>query len=461
MPPNPKRPLYVEEKCSTDAPPRAKKRQKLENQQRRRLPNLFWDNLSRLWLTSQALREFDRRTERSIAPERLDRTGKEDIDLAKLKRFARQGGPSLIDLRHYPDSESADPSDGSMTSTQLGSRKKARTGDKSGVTTKRCRPTSPTFQQHLIDNGVYPNMYHGLVDHPMPHNFEEIMARLKPLQPSLSPGFTVEAYRDFYQKNQIAMTENAVMSTVLPIIAGSADVYSQQNLVFGNLENLTDGSITKAKPDCYDGTHPDNLKSQIRQDLGRYILPSTNTTAPCVPNFFIEAKGPTGNPTVCERQALHDGALGVRAIAKLRAYVDAETAYDTNAYVISATYTPTQGVLSLHAHHCAQSADPSRGYDYFMTQIDAYFMTKSLDEFRRGASTLRNARDWAKEKRHELVIAANRKGERTSSTSTLNSLSSDRTAHWETGTSSTDELAVDANTPSGGTSVRDRSEIPL
>lgn len=100
MPRNRKRQLCVEEEPTTDsAPPPTTKRRKLENQQRHRTPSWFWDNLSRVWLTPRALREFDRRTAWPTAPVPPDRTGREDIDLAQLKRFARHGGPSLDDLR--------------------------------------------------------------------------------------------------------------------------------------------------------------------------------------------------------------------------------------------------------------------------------------------------------------------------------------------------------------------------
>lgn len=99
-PPNRKRKLGVDAEPTTDSsPPATNKRRKLENQQRHRTPNSFWDNLSRLWLTPRALREFDRRTEWPATPVPLERTGKEDIDLVQLKRFARHGGPSLDHLR--------------------------------------------------------------------------------------------------------------------------------------------------------------------------------------------------------------------------------------------------------------------------------------------------------------------------------------------------------------------------
>ena len=100
IPPNRKRKLGVDAEPTTDSsPPATNKRRKLENQQRYRAPNSFWDNLLRLWLTPRALREFNRRTEWPATPVLFKRTGKEDIDLIELKRFARHGGPSLDYLR--------------------------------------------------------------------------------------------------------------------------------------------------------------------------------------------------------------------------------------------------------------------------------------------------------------------------------------------------------------------------
>ena len=100
MPPRSRKRQLEAEPTTDSSPPLTTKRQKLENHQPYRTPpSWFWDNLSRLWLTPRALREFDRRTVWSTAPVPPHRTGKEDIDLAQLKRFARHGGPSLGDLR--------------------------------------------------------------------------------------------------------------------------------------------------------------------------------------------------------------------------------------------------------------------------------------------------------------------------------------------------------------------------
>lgn len=99
VPHNRKRQLS-EAEPETDSPPQPiAKRQKLEDHQRHRTPSSFWDNLSRQWLTRRTLREFDRRTVWPTVPIPPYRTGKENINLAKLKRFARHGGPNLGAIR--------------------------------------------------------------------------------------------------------------------------------------------------------------------------------------------------------------------------------------------------------------------------------------------------------------------------------------------------------------------------
>lgn len=62
-------------------------------------PPWFWDNLSKITICRRALKEFDRRAKKPVVlppPEALDIKSEQ---LAKLQRFARQGGPNLIDLR--------------------------------------------------------------------------------------------------------------------------------------------------------------------------------------------------------------------------------------------------------------------------------------------------------------------------------------------------------------------------
>ena len=88
----------VEHETSSSLQPAAKQ-QKLEEDRRHQTLSSFWDNLSRQWLARCTLREFDRRTVWPAVPIQPHWTGKVNINLAKLKRFSRQGGPDLGDIR--------------------------------------------------------------------------------------------------------------------------------------------------------------------------------------------------------------------------------------------------------------------------------------------------------------------------------------------------------------------------
>ncbi|KAK3167059.1 hypothetical protein OEA41_010184 [Lepraria neglecta] len=226
---------------------------------------------------------------------------------------------------------------------------------------------------------------------------------------SLSPSrFSETVFEAFQQTNEEALTEGTVISTIFPIIAGSARIPYSENLYFRNLKDLTDGSITKAKPDFYDRSRPAELDKHIREELGPYIVPSTNTAAPYLPNLFTKAKGPKGASDVYKRQALYDGFLSARGIHELWSYVDPETSYDDNTYTITSTYHPS-GLLTIYTTHPTASGSPTNPTEYRMTQLRSFAMTDAPDTFRQGAGALRNARDWAKEKREELITAANGK----------------------------------------------------
>jgi len=267
----------------------------------------------------------------------------------------------------------------------------------------------PAFEQHLIDHGIYPEDYSDDENTKEPDNWKEINARLAQRRESLSLSrFTRQSFLNFRKLSRDALTESVVMSKSFPVITGDAKIPSQQNIKFGNLKDLTDGSLTNAQPDFYDGSRPAALRSQIRNELDSYIVPSTNKSAPCLPNFFAEVKGPKGTIPVASLQVMYYGALGARGIHELRSHVDPENTFDNNAYVITSTYHSTTGSLTMYTTHPTPCEDPSRPIEYRMTHINGWCMTGNPDSFREGATAFRNARDWAKEKRDELITAANR-----------------------------------------------------
>ena len=196
-------------------------------------------------------------------------------------------------------------------------------------------------------------------------------------------------------------------------------------------------------------------------------MPSTNTAAPCLPNFFTEAKGPKGTTDVCKLQALYDGALGARGIYELRSYIGQETLFDNNTYTITSTYHYS-GLLTMYTTHPTAFKSSTNPIEYRMTQLRSFAMTDAPDTFQQGAGALRNTRDWAKEKREELITAANGKtldpgqSSLVSSTDSFVLLSSNEATHPKSETSA-DELALDVGTFTGSshrTPVRAHTNLP-
>lgn len=197
---------------------------------------------------------------------------------------------------------------------------------------------------------------------------------------------------------------------MLPTIAGNPGIPSEEDITFYNIAPLTDGTITKPKPDLYDGSRPEQLDRWVREELGPYIVPSTIGNAPMLPNFFAEAKGPQGRADIARRQACYDGAIGERTMLHARSYVSgADAVYDGNAYTITSTYQSGTGTLTMYTVHPTQPANPGGKPDYHMTQINTWGMTGNGETFRQGARAFRNARDWAREQRDTAIARMNEK----------------------------------------------------
>ena len=177
---------------------------------------------------------------------------------------------------------------------------------------------------------------------------------------------------------------------------------------FTDLDPLTDGMISPARPDLFYGAHPEQLKLEHRSALDRQISPSTQKELPLAPNFFLAVKGPYGTDAVVGRQACYAGALGARGIQSLQSCGQSEPVYDKNAYTITCTYLA--GTLKLYTSHLDQPASHGGRPEYYMNQLSGYALTSDPGTFRLGATAFRNARDWAKEKRDECIEAANRLG---------------------------------------------------
>ncbi|KAI9791771.1 MAG: hypothetical protein M1816_003581 [Peltula sp. TS41687] len=374
----------------------------------------FYDSLSKLPLTRRALREFNRRNEAKAglaptatsvcSPNQNGRVTVPKNSSPGLRRFARQGGPDLSDLRWCSAKEIPSSHSPSKTST----------ASKMSTMKTSCRKTSAyhsEFQVHLIDHGIYPDGYALNGQYlPGPSNESEIRDIFARPRPSLSEShFTEEDFLAFKAKNRQATNEPMVMQKPFSVILGSdVGIQSGSQIPFSNLKVLTNGTLVEGNPDHFDGAPRAQIAPQIREELGSYICPSTNWLDPALPNFFTEGKGPSGSAVVGERQACYDGVLGARGMHQLRTFAT-ENTYDGNAYTITSTYCSSgAGTLRIFASRPIPSTNPnSRLCDYHTCELGAWVLTSTRKQFCEGVAAFRNARDWAKEQRDVVIAAAN------------------------------------------------------
>ncbi|KAM0584296.1 hypothetical protein ACHAP6_007490 [Verticillium nonalfalfae] len=269
---------------------------------------------------------------------------------------------------------------------------------------KRSTPYNRDFELHLTDHGV-----HATYSSQKP-DLAEVTKALTVARSSLSPSkFSDGAFEAFQENNARAKDEDDVLANVIPAILGPNQTIhpSARNTIFGNLEQLTDGTIAPAKPDIYYGAYPEELSRSVRNELARHIIPSSMQDKPMAPNFFVEVKGPDGSVAVATRQARYDGAVGSRAMHSLQNHGWEEAQYDGRTYTFSSTYH--NGQLQMYAHHPTAPTIDGGPPEYHMSQVKAYAMTNDRDTFVQGATAFRNARAVAKQHRDNFIRAANAK----------------------------------------------------
>lgn len=265
---------------------------------------------------------------------------------------------------------------------------------------ERIRTCDENFGIHLKDHGVYPE--DGYVT--PPENLAEIQGMLG--QPRPSESYDVQ-YQAFRQASLEVKDKNDVKNKIFPFIAGQCRFHTSGGHSFQDLADLTDGHIVKALPDFYDGADPYSLERELLTELSSFIKPLPAKRCPVVPNFYVIFNGSSQEPFVLDIMTRYSGALGARAIHKLRSFGidDPEIVFDNNAYTITATYS--QGTIYLYAHRPIRPPVLGGVVDYRMSLVGGYALINSPDTLRQGVEAFRNAREWAMGRRDEFIAAAN------------------------------------------------------
>ncbi|KAH8906449.1 hypothetical protein BR93DRAFT_969641 [Coniochaeta sp. PMI_546] len=376
----------------------SKKTKSTDKPHYRNFPPEFWDGLSRVPLTRRALRELDRRNSAQTAPG----PAAPAVHTTDRVRFARHGGPDLRHLRGYSEPKGVERIMAASSSASSSRPSKSTQSTRpTTTTTRRSSAYDKAFEQHLNNNNVYLHSRKS-----KPGNTVD----LHQPRPSLSPSkFSDGAFEHFQDEHDHLGSEGDVMRKIIPVISGSTDIANSGDVLFNNMESVTDGATVDAKPDFYDGAYLSDIDAAVTEDLNSLIIPSdTNATRrPAAPNFFLEAKAPWGGADVAKRQAGLDGAIGARAMHALQNYGDEEPGFDGNAYSYSSTYHAGTGTLQLYTHHVTAPTAPGGRPEYHMTTLRAFAMTDSRETFVQGATAFRNARDVAQGHRDLFIQAAN------------------------------------------------------
>jgi hypothetical protein len=206
--------------------------------------------------------------------------------------------------------------------------------------------------------------------------------------------------------NSAAVFENDVMGTIIPLLCGAANIPYQQDVLFTTLDPIMP-TVTRPKPDFFDGAHLEDLGEHLRNDhrLRSKVIPTRHPSVPVAPNFFLEVKGPSGSSKVALNQVTLDGAYGARGMHALQNYGSHEPVYDNNAYTYSATFH--KGELKLYAHFMTAPTALGGRPTYHIHFLDGWDMTADVDTFLSGITAFRNIRDLAKSHRDTFIRIAN------------------------------------------------------
>lgn len=208
--------------------------------------------------------------------------------------------------------------------------------------------------------------------------------------------------------------QRAKFNDALDILLGAASetVLTYESEPITGLDPLVEGMFL-AQPsyfDCGDFYALDE-GGRLANDLKSYILPATDAYG-VVPNFFVQLQiDDEDHAAAAELQAMHYGALGARAVHKLRFHTaGADEAWlDEVAYSI--VVVVSESSVRIYAAHMIEAEDGSREADYQLTDLYRSRLDRGVGQFRKAVAAVRNARDFAQEWREYFMEMARREVE--------------------------------------------------
>ena len=82
--------------------------------------------------------------------------------------------------------------------------------------------------------------------------------------------------------------------------AGNSTIPNEGQILFKNLDSITNNTTVNPVPDFFDGARPGDLDRKVREDLDKIIILIKKAGVPVAPNFFLEAKSSGGTVEVAD-----------------------------------------------------------------------------------------------------------------------------------------------------------------
>ncbi|PYH46471.1 uncharacterized protein BP01DRAFT_381527 [Aspergillus saccharolyticus JOP 1030-1] len=350
----------------------------------------YWSDLPYIYLSHRAIVEFCKR-EKAIAKEaraeqqrqRKKRTHhcrrqRLPHKLRSLKEFARGGGPDLSEVSSFGWSNTAEP------------------GNSTSLYDRNCHNF---FQLHGIAARPY--------SHNQPKNYPALQELVKIPRASVDQldhtdhGVWLKCCKNY------GKARSKLNDAVTILLGENAEtVLTYENEPITGLEPLVEGMF-QAQPDYYDCAdyYALDKDGRIANDLKEYILPAADAYG-VVPNFFVQLKFDDDDEdhAAGQLQAMHYGALGARAVQKLRFYGrDNEAWLDEVAYSIAVVVFERS--VAIYAVHMIEPEDENREADYQLTLLYKGRMDGVM-QFRKAVAAVRNSREFANYWREHFIEQA-------------------------------------------------------
>jgi hypothetical protein len=414
----------------------------------------WYDLLSKVYLTKDALRELARRNaelERQtheagahdppspayssglLSPLSSQQSQPEaEIDWKDLTRFARHGGPDLSDLRNVCHSllqefamltcqctapmppkatrgrkkgerEKMGPSAPRIQPRKRGrpSKDRSEAADEDEPSTKKTESTGPfddNFCAFLTTIGVFDATH----TDPKAADVDEISDRLDLSRQDVTvTDDTVLRLRAVMHGSSHKKT---VCQEVLVTLLGELplDKLDERggHVNFSELQPLSPVAefgpslpLAFPQPDYYHGAKSVEVHSYLKEHLAAFIMPTADQSLPVAPNLFVVFQGPEGCTQVAECQARHYGAFGARGIHKLETF-RRPLAFDKKIKAI--TITVVGSSVGIFGTYIIPATSPNQPLSYHNVLLDDHSLCGQRRSCEKGIVAIRNAMDIAR-----------------------------------------------------------------